>query len=233
MAAEEVPNRVNEVGCTDENARLFEQQITITSAGQLTVEFDYQSGSHKLILAGVELVGGNSDFHAGETGSADANNIYKFNVEAPGTYALRYYANNIEEINSTGEVRVKLSVDYTLHLIASETTPITGKWSRMTTLKAGEKWDVAAVVGLIAPGQARRSFLCYSERERAVPWRAAPTYVSWYELNINHNNAAPGSEHENSEESEYLAIVNAWKEQLYDKHGEAPYAFVWDDGWDK
>ena len=233
MAAEEIPNRVNEVGCTDENARLFEQQITITSAGQLTVEFDYQSGSHKLILAGVELVGGNSDFHAGETGSADANNIYKFNVEAPGTYALRYYANNIEEINSTGEVRVKLSVDYTLHLIASETTPITGKWSRMTTLKAGEKWDVAAVVGLIAPGQARRSFLCYSERERAVPWRAAPTYVSWYELNINHNNAAPGSEHENSEESEYLAIVNAWKEQLYDKHGEAPYAFVWDDGWDK
>ena len=80
---------------------------------------------------------------------------------------------------------------------------------------------------------ARRSFLAYSERERAVPWRAVPTYVSWYELNINHNNAAPGYEHENSQESEYVAIVQAWKEQLYDKYGEAPYAFVWDDGWDK
>lgn len=238
MASEDVPNRVNEVGCTDENARLFEQQITITAAGQLTVEFDYQSGSHKLILAGVDLVDvlGNivvNDYHAGETGSADVKNSYKFDVTVPGTYTLRYFANNIESINSSGEVRIKLAVDYTLHLVASETTPIEGKWSRITTLKAGETWDVASVVGMIAPGQARRSFLAYSERERAVPWRAAPTYVSWYELNINHNNAAPGSEHLNSEESEYVDIVQAWKEQLYDKYGEAPYAFVWDDGWDK
>ncbi len=238
MAAEDVPNRVNEVGCTDENARLFEQQITITAAGQLTVEFDYQSGSNKLNLAGVDLVDalGNivvNDYHAGETGNADVKNSYKFDVTVPGTYTLRYFANNIESINSSGEVSIKLAVDYTLHLVASETTPIEGKWSRITTLKAGETWDVASVVGMIAPGQARRSFLAYSERERAVPWRAAPTYVSWYELNINHNNAAPGSEHLNSEESEYMAIVNAWKEQLYDKYGEAPYAFVWDDGWDK
>lgn len=236
--ASEVPNRVNETGCTDENARVIEQQITITTAGQFSVEFDYQSGSHKLILAGVDLVDalGNivvNDYHAGETGAADVKNSYKFDVTVPGTYTLRYFANNIESINSSGEVRIKLAVDYTLHLVASETTPIEGKWSRITTLKAGETWDVASVVGMIAPGQARRSFLAYSERERAVPWRAAPTYVSWYELNINHNNAAPGSEHLNSEESEYVAIVNAWKEQLYDKYGEAPYAFVWDDGWDK
>lgn len=237
IPAEDVPNRVNEAGCTDENARVIEQQITITSAGTLSVLFDYQTGSNKLILAGVDLVDENGqvavdDYHAGETGNSDVDNTYKLNVFAPGTYTIRYFANNIETINSSGNITLSLKVDYTLHLIAAETTPISGKWSRQTTLAAGETWNVSSVVGLVAEGQQRRSFLAYSERERAVPWRAAPTYVSWYELNINHNNAAPGSEHENSEESEYLAIVNAWKEQLYDKYGEAPFAFVWDDGWD-
>ncbi len=237
IAAEEVPNRVNEAGCTDENARVIEQQITITSAGMLSITFDYSSGSHRLTVAGVDLIDatGNvavDDYHIGTTGTSDVDNVYKFNVFAPGTYTIRYFADNSETINSTGTITLGLKVDYTLHLVAPATTPITGKWSRITTLAAGEKWDVGAVVGIIAPGQARRSVLCYSERERAVPWRAAPTYVSWYELNINHNNAATGSEHLNSEEAEYLAIVGAWKEQLYDKYGEAPYAFVWDDGWD-
>ncbi len=237
IPAEDVPNRVNEAGCTDENARVIEQQITITSAGTLSVLFDYQTGSNKLILAGVDLVDENGqvavdDYHAGETGNSDVDNTYKLNVFAPGTYTIRYFANNIETINSSGNITLSLKVDYTLHLIAAKTTPITGKWSRQTTLAAEDTWNVSTVVGLVAEGQQRRSFLAYSERERAVPWRAAPTYVSWYELNINHNNAAPGSEHLNSEESEYLAIVNAWKEQLYDKYGEAPFAFVWDDGWD-
>ena len=67
-------------------------------------------------------------------------------------------------------------------------TPIQGLWSRNTTLQKGKTWNVGAVVGIIAEGQARRSFLAYSERERAVPWRAMPVYISWYELNIDRNN---------------------------------------------
>ena len=47
---------------------------------------------------------------------------------------------------------------------------------------------MSAVVGLVAKDQPRRSFLAYSERERAVPWRAMPAYISWYELNIDRNN---------------------------------------------
>lgn len=83
---------------------------------------------------------------------------------------------------------------------------IQGMWSRHTTLKKGDTWKVSAVVGLIAQDgkqsskniretQKRRSFLAYSERERAVPWRANPCYISWYELNIDRNNAAPGREY--------------------------------------
>lgn len=238
IAAEKVPNRVNEVGCNDENARIMEQIITIKSAGQLSVNFDYTSGNNKLVLVGVDLVDetGNvacDDYHAGETGNSDVDNTYKINVFAPGTYTMRYFVNNATEaLTSSGNITITLKVDYTLHLIAPETTPITGMWRRQTTLDAEEEWSVGAVVGLIAPGQARRSFLAYSERERAVPWRAVPVYISWYEINIDRNNAAPGEEHINTDETKCLPIVAEWKEQLYDAHGEAPYAFVWDDGWD-
>ena len=237
MPADEVPNRVNEVGCSDENTRVIEQQITITSAGTLSVEFLYKDGSARLNMVGVDLLDATGsvavdDYHAGYTGTEKSGNVYKFNVFAPGTYTIRYFADNSEAINSTGNINIKLSVDYTLHLVAPATTPLVGKWSRITTLAAGEEWNISAVVGVIAPGQARRSFLCYSERERAVPWRAVPAYISWYEVNIDRNNAAPGHEHENFTEEDCLPILTEWKTQLYDKYGEAPYAFVWDDGWD-
>ena len=237
MPADEVPNRVNEVGCSDANARVIEQQITITSAGTLSVEFLYAKGSARLNMVGVDLVDATGsvavdDYHAGYTGNEKSGNVYKFDVFAPGTYTIRYFADNSEAINSEGNINLKLTVDYTLHLIAPAITPLTGKWSRITTLAAGEEWNISAVVGVLAPGQARRSFLCYSERERAVPWRAVPAYISWYELNINRNNAAPGHEHENFTEKQCLPILEEWKTQLFDKYGEAPYAFVWDDGWD-
>ncbi len=237
IANDDVPNRVNEAGCTDENAYIMEQMITIKSAGVLSVNFAYASGANKLIIAGVDLIdeAGNiavDDYHAGETGNSDSNNTYTINVFAPGTYTIRYFVNNTEPLTSSGNVTISLRVDYTLHLVAPETTPIKGMWRRQTTLAADTEWNVSAVVGLLAPGQARRSFLAYSERERAVPWRAVPAYISWYEININRNNAAPGEEHTNTDETKCLPIVEEWKKQLYDVYGEAPYAFVWDDGWD-
>ena len=238
LPADEIPNRVNEVGCSDENARVIEHLVEITSAGQLSVEFLYSSGSHRLNIVGVDLLDetGNvavDDYHAGYTGSERSNNVYKFNVFSPGVYTIRYFADNSESINSTGNINLLLKVDYTVHLVSPATTPIKGEWRRQTTLAAGEEWNVGTVVGVIAPGQARRSFLAYSERERAVPWRAVPAYISWYEVNIDRNNAAPGREHiDNMTEEECLPILRAWKEQLFDVYGEAPYAFVWDDGWD-
>ena len=237
LPADEIPNRVNEVGCSDENARVIEHLVEITSAGQLSVEFLYSSGNHRLNIVGVDLLDetGNvavDDYHAGYTGGERSNNVYKFNVFSPGVYTIRYFADNSEEINSTGNINLLLKVDYTVHLVSPETTPIKGEWRRQTTLATDKKWSVSAVVGVVAPGQARRSFLAYSERERAVPWRAVPAYISWYELNIDRNNAAPNKEHENMTEEQCLPILREWKTQLFDKYGVAPYAFVWDDGWD-
>lgn len=121
-----------------------------------------------------------------------------------------------------------------------------GYWRRNTTLKKNQPWEVSTVVGLIAPGQARRSFLAYSERERAVPWRTFPLYNSWYELNIDRNNAVgnsgvydasdpnntKGDYTENMTSTQCVDVVKHWKEKFYDVYGKAPYAFVFDDGWD-
>ena len=124
--------------------------------------------------------------------------------------------------------------------------PVEGNWVRPAVLRAGDTWSVSSVVGIVAKGQARRSFLAYSERERAVPWRAMPVYISWYELNIDRNNAKgnagvydaqdpdnlKGDYSGNMTEEQCTDVVRHWKEHFYDVYHKAPVAFVFDDGWD-
>lgn len=124
--------------------------------------------------------------------------------------------------------------------------PVEGDWIRHTTLKAGDTWHVSSVVGLIASGQARRSVLAYSERERAAAWHPMTIYNSWYELNIDRNNA-PGNlgiydpTDTLNRKGDYTGhmtaaqcadVVAHWKQHFYDSYGTAPVAFVFDDGWD-
>ena len=112
-------------------------------------------------------------------------------------------------------------------------THIEGLWRRNTTLKAGKIWNISSVVGLVAPKQLRRSFLAYSERERAVAWRPYPVYISWYELNIDRNNAQAPSYKGNMTVEQCTDVVSHWKTHFYNKYQMAPKAFVWDDGWDQ
>ena len=112
-------------------------------------------------------------------------------------------------------------------------THIEGLWRRNTTLKAGKTCPISSVVGLVAPKQLRRSFLAYSERERAVAWRPYPVYISWYELNIDRNNAQAPSYKGNMTVEQCADVVSHWKTHFYDKYQMAPKAFVWDDGWDQ
>lgn len=124
--------------------------------------------------------------------------------------------------------------------------PMEGNWVRHTTLKAGKTWNVSSVVGLVADGQPRRSFLAYSERERAAAWHPMTIYNSWYELNIDRNNAPgnrgkydaedkqnlKGDYSENMTATQCEDVVAHWKKNFYDVYGKAPVAFVFDDGWD-
>lgn len=252
----EIQNRLIEAGAQADQLYMASRSLYLdlpenVASAQMKVNFTWvdngTSGQKRLNIYGVELVDQNgsivaSDYHAGTTGTSNSNNNYTFTIsgQPSGNYELRYYVSNKETLNSSGTMSVDLGVTYTLHLYAETTTPIKGVWRRNTTLAQGKTWKVSHVVGLIAQSgettdikytdQSRRSFLAYSERERAVPWRPFPCYISWYELNINRNNDQNYTT--NMTVSQCENVVKQWKTNLFDKYDKKVKSFVWDDGWD-
>ena len=245
--------RVEEAtGATYPNLYAFKKESVELVAGQkVEVTLTYKQGANKLYIGGIDLLASNGDiaamdYHVGYTGSSHDKNTYTFIAPNTGTYAIRAIVHNKSEaINAKSELTAKIYTPKEGVVINTDIVGIQGRWSRNTTLAAGETWKVAAVVGLIVQDgtqanadihstQKRRSFLAYSERERAVPWRAMSMYLAWYELQINRNNAAPGREHiDNTEESEVLDVMDHWKSDFYDRYGISPEIFIVDDGWDK
>lgn len=236
VAADAVPPRIVEMGHNYPDVKVISRPLKITETGKFSAELVYSSGNHRLDIVGVDIIDGNGsavafDYHFGYSGNMKVDNVYSFDVPFAGDYTLRYFCSNKGEANtSSGNINLSLNKAYKIYLPASEVTPIEGRWSRNTTLAANKTWEISAVVGLIAPGQARRSVLAYSERERAVPWRPFSIYNSWYELNINRNNDPNYTTNFNIDQC--VEVLNQWKENLYDKHDAAIQSFVWDDGWD-
>ena len=232
-----VPQAITDKGFYNPNVLQYDKTVSFDEAGgTFSADFQYQSGNHRLNMVGVALIDGNdnvvaSDYHVGYSGGNKVDNVYSFVVPATGDYIIRYYIENkTESVDASGNINLSYNLVYTYHLASPTETPIQGVWSRETTLASGKSWEVGSVVGLIAPGQARRSFLAYSERERAVPWRAFPMYNSWYELNIDRNNDADYSS--NFTEAQCAEVLSQWKTHLFDAYGVGIGSFVWDDGWD-
>ena len=207
----------------------------------------YTGGNHRLNLGGADLLDGArsavaTDYHSGYTGGQHENNSFSFVAPNAGTFTLRVFVENAtESIDATSKISAKVFSPKEGAVVSSDIVGIQGRWSRNTTLAAGETWKVSAVVGLVAQDgnqheadltktQKRRSFLAYSERERAVPWRANPVYISWYELNINRNNDPDPTK--NMTADQVLDVLNHWKTDMYDRYGIAAKNFVIDDGWD-
>lgn len=237
----EVPYRAVEAGVPAARVRMMKSPVEIKDKGNVEVTFLYKSGNLRLDMCGVDIINADdevvaSDYHLGYTGNAKKDNVYTFDVPYTGSYTLRLMADyGNQGITSSGNISIShLGADIILHMPATEqeaTTPMTGKWSRVNTLLAGREWEISSVVGLIAPDQPRRSFLAYNERERAVAWRPFPLYNSWYELNINRNNANPPTGNMNI--NQCVDVAQQWKKKLYDEQNANIQAFVWDDGWDE
>ena len=245
--------RLTEVtGAGYQNLLTYEQKGVELKEGQkVEVKVQYKSGDHRLNFGGADLLAANgdiaaNDYHSGYTGGKSENNTFTFIAPNDGTFTIRVIVENkSESIDASSTLTTKIYTAKEGVVVNTDIVGIQGRWSRNTTLAAGETWKVAAVVGLIAQDgtqanadihstQKRRSFLAYSERERAVPWRAMSMYLAWYELQINRNNAAPGREHiDNTEESEVLDVMDHWKNDFYSRYGIAPEIFIVDDGWDK
>ena len=252
VASSDVPGRVTEAtGASYPNVLAYKMTgIALKKGQKVNIEVKYTNGNHRLNFGGADLLlesngeTAANDYHSGYSGGQHSNNTFTFTAPYDGTFSVRVFVEDkSESIDATSTMTVKILEAKEGVVVNTDVVGIQGLWSRNTTLAAGETWKVGAVVGLIAQDgkqnnaniretQKRRSFLAYSERERAVPWRAFPCYISWYELNINRNNAAPGSEHTNMTAAQVLDVLNNWKTNFYDKYGVAPAAFVIDDGWD-
>lgn len=243
----EVPNRFVEV-----TGKGFphvyqhtEENISLKKNQKVEVTVSYKRGNHRLNFGGAELFFNGSsaanDFHSGFSGNAHKDNTFSMVAPYTGKFSLRVYVDNTESIDASSSWAVKVYEPKSNAVVNSDIVPIRGRWSRHTTLKKGDTWKISAVVGLVAQdgteaeadlskSQKRRSFLAYSERERAVPWRPFPAYISWYELNINRNNAPVPTNNMNSEQ--VLDVERQWMKNSFSRYGVGPRAFVIDDGWD-
>ena len=253
VAEDDVPYRVTEAsGAGYPNIFAYKQKgVELTKGQKVVVKVEYKNGSHRLNFAGADLLAENgdiaaNDYHSGYSGSQHEKNTFSFIVPNDGVYTIRVMVEDkTESINASSTLTTNIYTPKEGVVVNADIVGIQGRWSRNTTLQKGENWKVGAVVGLIAQDgaeadvnvhntQKRRSFLAYSERERAVPWRAVPVYITWYELQINRNNAAPGREHlDNTKADDVLNVLAHWKSDFYDRYGVAPSMFVIDDGWDK
>ncbi|HEX6494097.1 MAG TPA: enterotoxin, partial [Acidobacteriaceae bacterium] len=93
---------------------------------------------------------------------------------------------------------------------------------RVLPLRSGQTVTYSSVVGVAAPGQMRRDFLAYIERERAHPYRTFLHYNSWYDI---------GYENPYTQE-QALDRINTFGRELHDKRGVTLDSFMFDDGWD-
>lgn len=100
-------------------------------------------------------------------------------------------------------------------------------YNRNTTLKQGQSYTCAAVIGVIPePSQQRRAFQYYLERERAAAFRQYLHYNSWFDLNIYNGRGNRMDSHE------VEAVIKAIGDELVKKRGVKFDGFVMDDGWD-
>lgn len=214
-------------------------EVQFAESGECRVEPVYEGGSHKLNIIAVSLADATGktvscDAHRGSVGDKSIDSVYTLQVPAPGAYTLHYWVENkTESITAHGSLRLSLP----LKTEAAEdrdgqsaANMVCGEWVRKALLPRGRSWTVSSVTGLLDPEQPRRSFLHYSERERAVPYRLLVHYNDWYEVGIRvHDNSNPL---QRTTDAIWKGILAQWKHELFDKRKTNIDAFVIDDGWD-
>jgi hypothetical protein len=89
-------------------------------------------------------------------------------------------------------------------------------------LRAGQSITYSSVIGVARPGQMRRDFLAYLERERAHPYRTFLHYNSWYDLGFFNPYDQAGA----------VDRVDAFGRELVQKRDVKLDSFLFDDGWD-
>ncbi len=217
--------------------RLAEGPVNFARSGSCTFTFRHKGGNQNLNLVGVQLLDAagkvvSEDVHESSDGSAASGNSYTLSVPEAGKFRLRYWTQTrAGEINSRGEISISLPrAREQVTRSSASSNNVQGCWKREAALAPGQEWRVTSVIGLFAPGQKRRSFLAYIERERAVPYRPFVHYNDWYEIGIRvHDHQDPKKR---TSEAMWMKLLDTWHKELFIKRRTKIDGFVIDDGWD-
>lgn len=111
----------------------------VPKTGDITVTFNYSSGTHMLQILGVDVVAANgtvlnSDYHVGKAGNPSANNKYTIkDIPAGENYTVRYwvcdYSNGHDLTKNQGNIKVT-GADY---YVKYSNAPANGAWAANTT----------------------------------------------------------------------------------------------------
>ncbi len=215
-----------------------EGPVNFLEPGDLEVDFKYEKGNNRLNIVAVQLVTTSGrvvaeDVHPGYTGHKSVDAAYHMLVPVAGTYHLRYWVEKkTEPVTSSGRISLSLAMGNAVESAENKVPEdlVRGLWVRKAKLLPESPWKVNSVMGLFAPGQKRRSFLSYLEREKPVPYRTMVHYNDWYEVGIVvHDYADP---RKRTSEKISMDILKTWKKELFEKRGVKLDAYVLDDGWD-
>ncbi len=99
---------------------------------------------------------------------------------------------------------------------------VTCGMKRELPLRKGQTVNYSFVIGVSPPGQMRRGFLNYIERERAHPYRTFLHYNTWYDIGFGKSYDAAA----------VLDVIGAFGTELVRKRGVKLDSFLLDDGWD-
>ncbi len=99
---------------------------------------------------------------------------------------------------------------------------VTCGMKRELPLRKGQSVDYSLVLGAAPPGQMRRGFLNYVERERAHPYRTFLHYNTWYDIGFGKPYDAAA----------VRDVIGAFGTELVRKRGVKLDSFLLDDGWD-
>ena len=106
--------------------------------------------------------------------------------------------------------------------IAKIAARATASIERKIPIKKGQAVTYSTVIGAAPPGQLRRAFLRYLERERARPYQPFLHYNSWYDIGY----------FTKFDEGLCLDRIRAYGENLVRARGVRMDSFLFDDGWD-
>jgi len=121
---------------------------------------------------------------------------------------------------------------------AAGTAPFRCLMPCQVLVRPGEQVGYTSIVGVAPPGQLRRGFLYYLERERAQPYRPLLHYNNGSEIGSEywsskrHQSEQQAAEFRRKQQSLWLDAIRAFGEQLVVKRGVTMDSFVHDFEWD-